>query len=81
MKAVVFREFGSSDVLQLEELDDPTPGPGEVTIEIAACALNHLDVDVREGIVALPGRAAARPRARGRRTVSPSSAQGSRGGR
>ena len=54
MKAVVFREFGSSDVLELEELDDPRPGPGEVTIDIAACALNHLDVDVREGISRFP---------------------------
>ncbi|MGH3039097.1 MAG: zinc-binding dehydrogenase [Gaiellaceae bacterium] len=54
MKAVVFREFGSSDVLQLEELDDPTPGPGEVAIDIAACALNHLDVDVREGTSRFP---------------------------
>ena len=54
MKAVVFREFGSSDVLRLEELDDPRPGPGEVTIDIAACALNHLDVDVREGTSRFP---------------------------
>ncbi|MGH3062352.1 MAG: alcohol dehydrogenase catalytic domain-containing protein, partial [Gaiellaceae bacterium] len=54
MKAVVFREFGSSDVLLLEELEDPSPGPGEVTIDIAACALNHLDVDVREGISRFP---------------------------
>jgi NADPH:quinone reductase-like Zn-dependent oxidoreductase len=54
VKAVVFREFGSSDVLRLEELDDPRPGPGEVTIDIAACALNHLDVDVREGTSRFP---------------------------
>jgi NADPH:quinone reductase-like Zn-dependent oxidoreductase len=54
VKAVVFREFGSSDVLQLEQLDDPSPGPGEVAIDIAACALNHLDVDVREGTSRFP---------------------------
>ena len=54
MKAVVFHEFGGSEVLQLEELDDPTPGRGEVAIDIAACALNHLDVDVREGISRFP---------------------------
>ena len=68
MKAVVFHEFGSSDVLRLEELDDPRPGRGEVTVEVAACALNHLDVDVREGISPLPDRAAARPRRGGSRT-------------
>ncbi|HXV57019.1 MAG TPA: zinc-binding dehydrogenase [Gaiellaceae bacterium] len=54
MKAVVFREFGSSDVLRLEELDDPKPGAGEVTLEVLACALNHLDVDVREGVSRFP---------------------------
>lgn len=54
MKAVVFHEFGGSDTLRVEELDDPTPGPGEVVLDVAACALNHLDVDVREGISRFP---------------------------
>ncbi len=54
MKAVVFHEFGGSDVLRLEELDDPKPGPGEVALDVAACALNHLDVDVREGVSRFP---------------------------
>jgi NADPH:quinone reductase-like Zn-dependent oxidoreductase len=54
LKAVRLHEFGNSDVLQLEEVDDPRPGPGEVAIDIAACALNHLDVDVREGISRFP---------------------------
>jgi NADPH:quinone reductase-like Zn-dependent oxidoreductase len=54
MKAVVFREFGSSDVLRREELDDPKPGPGEVALNVAACALNHLDVAVREGVSRFP---------------------------
>jgi NADPH:quinone reductase-like Zn-dependent oxidoreductase len=54
VKAVVFREFGSADVLELEEVDDPQAGPGEVVLDIAATALNHLDVDVREGISRFP---------------------------
>jgi NADPH:quinone reductase-like Zn-dependent oxidoreductase len=54
VKAVVFHEFGSSEVLRLEELNDPLPGRGEVAIDIAACALNHLDVDVREGTSRFP---------------------------
>jgi NADPH:quinone reductase-like Zn-dependent oxidoreductase len=54
VKAVVIHEFGNSDVLRLEELPDPTAGPGEVVIEIAASALNHLDVDVREGVSRFP---------------------------
>jgi NADPH:quinone reductase-like Zn-dependent oxidoreductase len=54
VKAVVFREFGGSDVLRLEDVEEPRPGPGEVALDIAACALNHLDVDVREGISRFP---------------------------
>jgi NADPH:quinone reductase-like Zn-dependent oxidoreductase len=54
VKAVVFDEFGGSDVLQLKELPDPEPGPGEVGIDILASALNHLDVDVREGVSRFP---------------------------
>lgn len=54
MKAVVFHEFGSSDVLRVEELPDPTAGPGDVVVDIAAAGLNHLDVDVREGVSRFP---------------------------
>lgn len=54
MKAVVFHEFGRSDVLRVEELPDPAVGPGEVLVDITATALNHLDVDVREGTSRFP---------------------------
>jgi len=54
VKAVVFHEFGGLEVLQLEEVADPQPGPGEVQLEITACALNHLDVDIREGTSRFP---------------------------
>jgi NADPH:quinone reductase-like Zn-dependent oxidoreductase len=54
VKAVVFHEFGGPDVLIVEEVDDPRPGPGEVVVDIVASALNHLDVDVREGVSRFP---------------------------
>ena len=54
MKAVVFHEFGGLDVLQLEDVDDPQAGPGEVVLDVTASALNHLDVDIREGISRFP---------------------------
>jgi len=54
LKAVVFHEFGGPDVLQLEELETPQPGPGEVLLDVLACALNHIDVDVREGSSRFP---------------------------
>jgi NADPH:quinone reductase-like Zn-dependent oxidoreductase len=58
MKAVVIREHGGIDKLLYEDVDKPTPGPGEVLVKIGASGVNHLDHDLREGIagfeVALP---------------------------
>jgi NADPH:quinone reductase-like Zn-dependent oxidoreductase len=53
MKALAFREFGGPDKLHLQDVPDPTPGPGEVLVGVRACALNRLDLFVREGIPAL----------------------------
>lgn len=50
MRAVVLREHGGPDVLKLEEVDDPVPGPGEALVRVKACGLNHLDVWVRKGL-------------------------------
>ncbi len=49
MKATVFHEHGSSDVLLYEDIPDPEPSVGQVLIEIKAVALNHLDLFVRTG--------------------------------
>lgn len=53
MRAMVIREHGGPDVLRLEDLPDPAPGPGDVLVRVRACALNHLDLWTRRG---LPGR-------------------------
>lgn len=52
MKAVIFENHGGPDVLELTDVPDPKINPNEVLIEVRACALNHLDVWVRNG---LPG--------------------------
>ncbi|MEZ4362496.1 MAG: zinc-binding dehydrogenase [Kofleriaceae bacterium] len=49
MTAVVFREHGGPEVLQVEQVPTPIPGPKQVRIAIAAVALNHLDLWVRRG--------------------------------
>jgi NADPH:quinone reductase-like Zn-dependent oxidoreductase len=49
MKALCFYKHGDLEVLQYTDLPDPTPGPGEVLIQVKACALNHLDVWIRRG--------------------------------
>jgi NADPH:quinone reductase-like Zn-dependent oxidoreductase len=50
VKAVRMHEFGGRDVLTVDEVPDPEPGPGHVRIKVELCALNHVDVDIREGI-------------------------------
>ncbi len=49
MRAVVCREFGSIDRLELGELPDPTPGPGEVVVEVSIAAMNFPDILIVEG--------------------------------
>jgi len=52
MKALAFNEHGGLEKLKYQDVPDPTIGPGEVLVKVRACALNHLDLFVREG---LPG--------------------------
>jgi NADPH:quinone reductase len=49
MHAVVVREFGGPEQLVLEERADPSPGPEEVVVEIAAAGVNRADVLARAG--------------------------------
>ena len=49
MKAVRVKGFGGVDQLELVELPDPLPGPGQVCIRVEACGLNYADVMQREG--------------------------------
>ncbi|HEY3066033.1 MAG TPA: zinc-binding dehydrogenase [Methylomirabilota bacterium] len=53
MKALAFNEFGGPEKLRLQDVPDPKPGADEVLVRVRACALNHLDLFVREGIPAL----------------------------
>ncbi len=56
MKAIRVHSFGGPEVLQLETIDDPVPGPGEVLIEIRAAGVNPADTYTRNGTYAiLPG--------------------------
>lgn len=54
MKAVRIHEDGGPDVLRYEDADDPTPGEGEVLVELRAASLNHLDVWIRKGLPSVP---------------------------
>ncbi len=49
MKAVVLEEFGDVDKLQLEEVEDPEVGPGEVLARVRATSINPVDWKIRSG--------------------------------
>jgi NADPH:quinone reductase-like Zn-dependent oxidoreductase len=50
MRAAIFDEHGGPDVIRIEDVPAPEPGPGEVRLQVAASALNHLDLWVRRGL-------------------------------
>ena len=54
MKAIQFTRIGSPDVLELVDIERPTPGPGEVLIKIASSAVNFGDINVRRGDIPAP---------------------------
>lgn len=49
MQAVVLHEHGGRDNLRLEQIPVPEPDRGEVRVKVHACALNWLDVGIRQG--------------------------------
>lgn len=54
MKAVRIHKHGGPEVLQVDEMPIPKPGPGDVLIKMKTAALNHLDIFVRQGIPGVP---------------------------
>ncbi len=50
MKSVRINNHGDYDVLKIETLPDPEPGPGELLVAIRAAGINHLDTWVRRGV-------------------------------
>ena len=49
MRAVVCKEYGPVDLLELTDLPDPMPGPGEVVIDVSVAAMNFPDLLIIEG--------------------------------
>ncbi|NUV63425.1 zinc-binding dehydrogenase [Streptomyces sp. CAI-85] len=50
MHAAVVTTFGSPDVFELTELPDPSPGPGQVAIDVTHAAVGLIDVYLRQGL-------------------------------
>jgi NADPH:quinone reductase len=49
VRAVLLRETGGPEQLQLAEVPDPEPGDGEVVVRVRAAGINFADVLVRQG--------------------------------
>ncbi len=67
MKAVVRDEYGSPDVLRVEEVPRPTPASNEVLVKVHAAAVNRADWEILHGYprhVRLVGFGLTRPKSR-----------------
>ena len=54
MNAVTFHQHGGPEQLLYEDVPVPVPQAGEVLVRVRACALNHLDIWIRQGIPNYP---------------------------
>lgn len=53
MRAAFVLRPGPAESIQLGELPDPTPGPGQVLVRVHASAVNPIDTYIRGGLVAM----------------------------
>ncbi len=49
MRAVRYHDYGGPDVLQVDDVAEPTPDPDEVVLSVAAAAVNPVDTYFRSG--------------------------------
>jgi NADPH:quinone reductase-like Zn-dependent oxidoreductase len=60
VKAVQFAEYGDPEVMQVQEVEEPHAGPGQVRIAVRAAGVNPMDWKIRGGMMA-GGAALASP--------------------
>src|SRR3954453_8145165 len=49
MKSIRVHAFGGPEVLRLEEVPDPAPGPGQVVVRMKAVGVNPVETYIRAG--------------------------------
>ena len=52
MRAIVVREFGPPDVMKLETVPTPVPGPSQVLVRVRAAGVNPVETYIRAGVYA-----------------------------
>jgi len=51
MKAIQYSRFGGPEVLEMVELPDPHPGPGQIRVAVRAASVNPIDWKARSGMM------------------------------
>ena len=54
MRAIVVNELGGPEVLEIAEVDEPRPLPGELLVETAAVGVNFIEIYQRSGVYKMP---------------------------
>ena len=57
MKAVRYHATGGPEVLQLDDVDAPSAGAGQLLVKVAAASINRIDLSRRAGQLPQPGNA------------------------
>ena len=50
MKQILITKYGDTDVLKIQESQDPKPSAGEVLIDVKAIGVNFADILARKGL-------------------------------
>ena len=70
MRAIVMHQTGGPEVLRLEEIPAPEPGPGQLLVRVEAIAVSSFEAQLRAGSLPLPGGLPAVPGAEAAGTVT-----------